>query len=508
MENGMNFVRVSLPADNMSATVTILPTAEPGSVTDQDVLSVLRNQKITYGIDEDLIKAIVDDHSKYGLPFVVAKGVMPVEGANGYYDFKFDISNEARKPSVLKDGSTDYYNIRVFQNVKQDDILCEYIPKIVGENGMTVLGTPVKAAVTRDLPALRGSGFYAEYVRKFTGKDTDLETFNPKDGEKKAAPKADDASQDLEEGKVLPGRVKMGIRTLYKAAIDGKPEFKYGNLNVLAVCEIQGDVDLSVGNVNYHGDIQINGNVTSGFVVNATGNVVVNGMVEGAIIKAGKTIQVKDGVVGNNKASLEAGEDVIASFAENAFITAGRDVTANSLINCQVEAGRIVIVQGKIGTVIGGTIVANTLIQADNIGSLGGIKTHLRVGCDATVLNELNSLTKDLAKAEQELSKIELAISMMEEKKIDNASLKMQLLHTKIDKAAYIYKYREITDRIRKNIISGQDAKVIAVKAIYPGAIITINVQSVYIDSEYSDIIFFNKDHKILSKKLDVDVHV
>jgi len=52
------------------------------------------------------------------------------------------------------------------------------------------------------------------------------------------------------------------------------------------------------------------------------------------------------------------------------------------------------------------------------------------------------------------------------------------------------------------------NAKVIAVKAIYPGAIITINVQSVYIDSEYGDIIFFNKDQKILSKKLDVDVHV
>ena len=47
------------------------------------------------------------------------------------------------------------------------------------------------------------------------------------------------------------------------------------------------NVDNSTGDIDYEGDVVVNGNVLAGFTVKATGDITVSGIVEGATVIAG-----------------------------------------------------------------------------------------------------------------------------------------------------------------------------------------------------------------------------
>lgn len=57
-------------------------------------------------------------------------------------------------------------------------------------------------------------------------------------------------------------------------------------------------MDLSTGNIDFEGSVQVNGNVSSNFVIRAGGNVIISGVVEGAYIEAGGNIIIARGMNG------------------------------------------------------------------------------------------------------------------------------------------------------------------------------------------------------------------
>ena len=152
-------------------------------------------------------------------------------------------------------------------------------------------------------------------------------------------------------GKLLvpkPGKPKTKLRgkgftvsedgNTYYSAIDGKVEYRNTDLNVIGVLQIEGDVDLNIGNVDFNGDVEISGNVISGVSVTAKGNVTVGGFVEGAVIKADKDIILKKGSNGKGVAKIEAKGNVTASFLENLRVYCDGNVYSNSILNCEISA--------------------------------------------------------------------------------------------------------------------------------------------------------------------------
>ena len=69
---------------------------------------------------------------------------MPENGENGEIKFYFDIKKD-RKPTILEDGSVNFRDLDLIENVKAGQTLCELIDPIPGTPGKTVLGTDVKA---------------------------------------------------------------------------------------------------------------------------------------------------------------------------------------------------------------------------------------------------------------------------------------------------------------------------------------------------------------------------
>ncbi len=93
----------------------------------------------------------------------------------------------------------------------------------------------------------------------------------------------------------------------------GRPFFREGRIQVLAVYEVNGDLDFSVGNIDFVGDVIIRGDIKPGYSIHTSGSVTVRGTTEHATIIAGQHI-VLTGVLGHGEIVLEAGGDITAQF--------------------------------------------------------------------------------------------------------------------------------------------------------------------------------------------------
>src|SRR5690625_7810254 len=83
------------------------------------------------------------------------------------------------------------------------------------------------------------------------------------------------------------------------------------------------NVDLSTGNIDFDGSLEVTGDVTSGFVVRASGDIVVRGMGEKAEIHARKNLTVAGGVIGE-----EVGRDEHNQLRLRTQLRAGGNLSA------------------------------------------------------------------------------------------------------------------------------------------------------------------------------------
>jgi len=461
MEELGKYVEVFISPDKMSADFFLSEDIEWEEITVDMICDYARDKGVVFGIEKELIeKALANRMSSEMITF--AKGEPPQEGRDGYFDYKFDVeeSKKAGKPKVFEDGSVNYRELNIVECVKVGDVVAEYHPKVDGIPGTNVIGEPVKAGVKRDMAPLRGKGF-----------------------------------SKSEDGR------------FYRSEIDGRPAMKFGQLEISNVFEISGDVDLSTGNVNFRGDIIITGNITSGMTVKTTGTITVNGMIEAAEVSAGGSILVKGGILGGSKANIVSSGDVIALFIENATVKAGENVMTDCIVNGDVHAYKDVIVtkktakSGRAGSIIGGRVIANRLIKAHSIGAPGGMRTELRLGVPYKVHKEYMGFKIALENAQAELAKIENAISMMEVKRSTDIDMRTKLIKAKIDKASYVYKYKEICEKTEKNINMGKGACVMVINKLYPGVVLKIDEVAIVTTDEYNTIVLKRKGERIVSQK-------
>jgi hypothetical protein len=146
---------------------------------------------------------------------------------------------------------------------------------------------------------------------------------------------------------------------------------------VVPVYEVAGDLNYGVGNIDFPGDVVVKGDVRPGFTINAGGAVAVRGLVEGATITAGHDLAVL-GVVGERGSTFEVGGDLAAQYlhSTNARV-AGTATVAREIVNCQLIANRIAT--SSTGRIVGGSVIAQTDIDAGALGGANGILTEVSV---------------------------------------------------------------------------------------------------------------------------------
>ena len=344
-------------SDNMSATAA-LTSAEGGRRCNwQDWADAFAKAKITNGIDIVACNRLIRE-GIYDQPIPIAEGRVPEKGKDGRLEFHFRLERSG-VPLEGKDGRVDYRSLDLIENVQQGQLLVTAHPPTAGEHGYTVTGAVLESAPgkPRPIPCGRGCALSPDGMQLF-------------------------------------------------ASAAGRVELENNRVCVFSRYEVPGDVDLSVGNIDFLGDVIIQGNVLAGFSVRAQGSIEVRGVVEGAVLQSQSDVLLRGGIRGAGAAHVSAGHNVVATFIEGANIQAQGSVYAESIMQSKVEAQESVIVTGRKALISGSTVRAFKEIVASLAGSPSQTPTLLEVGVSPALRARLEMQKEKKAQHEKNLNRL------------------------------------------------------------------------------------------------------
>lgn len=352
---------VFVAGDKLSTWMLVFPPIGEGREADRELLDrALEKAGVTSGVDHALLDRIPLEDECYFHLYLVARGRPAVDGENGRVIERFARKVEKHFQADEYD-RVDYKNLNLVQNVGLGEEICALVPPTEGQPGENVFG--------QTLPA--------------------------KDGRKAQLPKGRN-TEISEDGLSLV------------ATMAGNVEYTGRSFQVKPVMEIEGDVDYSTGNINFLGDVHVQGDVCSGFQVRAMGNVYIDGVVSGGSVEAGGDLVVSKGILGGEQTVIRAHRNIFAKYLENCSVFVHENLQTDCIINSEIFSDGTVEVNSGRGTIMGGRIWAARKITAKIVGSRSEVPTIITLGGVPCTDSEKEELMKQLTKAEEELKKIEL----------------------------------------------------------------------------------------------------
>ena len=437
-------LKVRIANDSMSATVRFYAPSDDGEVMDrEEILSDLKSQGITYGICEDVLERFLR-RREYCKDMEIALGRQKVRGQDARVEFLFNTDMKAR-PTLQEDGSVDFFHLNTVNSCNKGDVIARLIPAVPAIPGMTIRGEIIPGTDTKKA--------YLRY-----GKNTQL---------------SEDGSEVI-------------------ALVSGHINLDGDRVSVSDVLMLK-NVDNSTGNIDYYGSVQISGRVCENFRVKAGGNVIVEGVVEGAVIEAGGDVVIARGMNGMGKGKIMAGGNVIAKFFENAEVTADGYVDSDSILHSTVKARDAVHVGGKRGFITGGRIYATNGIDVKNLGSNMGADTVVEIGAQPSMKLQIQDLQNELQEGNKLIRQARPILRSASQKIESGASLPEEQ-YTYIRNLYTLYRMQkkeliEINNRLDKlqNILeNSKNASVIVRGDVYAGTRIVIGDVSMVVKGKMS----------------------
>lgn len=457
--NGLEFsetMYIKISLDRMKVTCRFLPPSEGGNVMNvQDILAQLESKGITYGIDQDAIMDFMT-FRKYATDYVFAKGKPPRLGRDAKIEYFFNI-NPSLKPRYREDGSVDYRDLNTINNIEEGDLLARLIPEDPGENG-----------------------------RDVTGQDIQTRPVSPK--RLMFGPNIRLSEDETELYSEVKGHVKL---------VDGK-------VFVSNLFEVPHDVDNSTGNIEFAGNVHVGGNVRGGFSIIARGDVIIEGVVEDALIQSGGQVIIKQGIHGMQKGIVDAESNVITQFIENATVFSGGYVETGSIIYSEVNAASDVIVNDRKGFIAGGVIRAGGKVESNTMGSSMGARTRIEVGMAPDKKEQYQMLQRDIAAKNQKISKLTPIIQTYQEYITEGRELdekNEEYLNRIMDELEMakttLLSDREQFNELHQELLNSQHSKVAVRRDIFPGVTIVISDLTVTMKEKRSFCEFKKKNGEI-----------
>ena len=362
--------------DKLVLSARFYPPSLKGSrITADEFLKDLQYKGVKEGIKEDVIKAWFEKPT-YCTDVVVAEGTPVKQGQNAKIEYYFETDLSA-KPKQNEDGSVDFFHLNTFTQCKAGDVLARLIPEVKGTPGVTVFGEAIKPAeVKRKV---------LKYGRNIAISEDNMTITSEVNGH-----------VSLVEEKVF----------------------------VSNVMELD-NVGPATGNIDYDGNVLVLGNVNENYEVKANGDVEIRGVVEGATVKAGGSITIARGMKGMGKGTLDAGENIVAKFIENAEAQAKGYIEAEQIIHSNIAAGTEILAVGKKGSISGGKATAKNKVIVKTLGSEMGSDTVIEVGADPNVKKRLAEIQKRLQENMKFLEQSKPTIESFMEKMKNGAKLSL-----------------------------------------------------------------------------------
>ncbi len=466
----MEKIKITINKDELKAFITI-PLQGPQFPSKEEILFGLRTAGIKEGVLLDKIEEIARRKEPV-FEVLIAEGKSPVKGKDAKIVWEIPLKGVGELDETQKEAVTriDFKKALHFVPVKKHQVLARKLPAQSGTDGVTITGEKISSL--------------GEDVQLPAGKNTEIS----------------------EDGLEL------------RAAIEGSAYLQNGLIHVDQVLHINGDVNYGTGNIKFNGPVIVDGDVRSGFRIEARDSIVINGNVEAAHIYSQQgDVTIKYGVVGKKRAKILAAGNLKCGFIQDATIGVRGDVlVSHYIINCNVSAGGRVIVKGQEGQIRGGTITSEKGIEAVSVGSNRNIYTELKIftlgqNSSQKKLWELSRLRTDLA----------LRLSTLEKKLKFLEIIKKQVNRISDEKAAEIEFITNEIKRLKARLVQLDDEEILLQKeaakermtkevviegTLYPNVHIDINGLGFHSDETLNGVkIYRFKDELIVESLKGMD---
>lgn len=390
--NGDAQIFVEISDDEMSAKITVLPPEGGKPATVDRVRATLAVQGVVYGVRDDLLKALAGPLAAQTttkadpIESLAAEGRHVVHGADAYIEKYWEKKPEPVAPGAVENKNTkmDYRNLNVIDNVAKDTLLCQLVPAKVGSAGKTVTGKVIEPTVGVDMTLAPGQGV----------------ALDPKDPSKFVATET--------------GQVVLKVTETENETPAGKIVLKSGTLSVLAIYEVNGDLTLKIGNIDFFGTVLIHGSITGEYKVKAGQDVIIDGVLDGGEVIAGGKVQIKGGIIGQ-KTRVTADGNVEAKYVRNAYVDSGAVVTVvDAIMHSTVIASDKVVLSGR-GMLVGGTTVAGWEVIAKEIGAKSNVPTEIEVGEDPRLRDEIKRIDKESKSIVEQIDKTKKGVQFLKD---------------------------------------------------------------------------------------------
>lgn len=247
-DNRPSAVKVQVSRDGLAASICLL--GKHDFVDADEIRRELQKAGIKFGIKEQIITVFSVDPTREWT--VIAEGVAPVPGRDGYIEVFFD--KEQVLAHDIESDMVDFRETSTIVSVEAGAQLVEAHQPVPGAGGIAVTGRSIAPPQPKEIKLQAGKGVTI----------------------------SDDG------------------RKAY-ALVNGRPWIKEAGLTKIVHCEPvyvhTGDVDIKTGNLRFKGDVRISGNIFEAMEVDITGNVEIQGLVTMARVVSGGRIIVYGNVI-------------------------------------------------------------------------------------------------------------------------------------------------------------------------------------------------------------------
>ena len=404
----------------------------------------------------------------------VAKGRLPQKGKDAEFISLVD-SEMVTPPTVDEHGVADMMHTHQFVIVDVGTPLMRRVPATQGEPGVDVTGAEIKPTPGND-----------------TGFPTNLTG----------------AVISPEDPNLLIAQVK-GHPLVEKQGVHVDPTLHLDN------------VDVDTGDISFDGSLEVKGEVTAGMSIDVTGDVIIQGGVDRARIKAGHSIKIGGGIFGEEEAErttedpveyrLKAGADIEAKFVNLATLQAENNIVIKEYLNhSYVKAGNQLLLgqEGGKGIMFGGHGEALHRIVATQIGNEGYIPTRVTAGHLSEVYKIYHNLQDELAARAHEAEQLAAVhakiqqgdrillgkIPLDKSQKIQNTIVAIQ------EKMA---RTQDLLTALEPEIELQKKATIEVTKTIYPNTTMTINGTAKLFSEQTKGSIWIQQGNALMQPGMD-----
>lgn len=427
MSNLFEIFAVEITDDLLQAKLKQLSPA-PDGLTYADLEAFLRQSGVICGLKQDSISSFISGDLR--TPFTAAEGKAAVPGRNAFLWTVLDEQGDSRSSEEEKK-QTHQMNLR-----EVIDIPTVRSGEVVGKKIHPVPGLPGKGVNGEEIPAKDGKDLTIR-----PGKNT----------------KINDAADEL------------------ISAIDGQISVEPRLVHVYPVYEVNGDLDLRTGNLDFIGNINIRGNVPAGFTLKAKGDIRVHGSVEAAELTAGGSIYIQQGILAQGEGMIQAEGDVHTSFINQANVFAAGDViVSTSILHSRIESYGAIVCNQRKGNVCGGSLSAVRGIDVNEIGNQMNTPTEIYLGVSQRLLEREAYFKKQQEAANDQLNKNgKLLKKLIDKEKNSLLSEQERALKKRIRKS-FALSYEQLNeaasalDDLENSLNKNDQAKVAIRKQVFP----------------------------------------